>query len=279
MYQEPRDACTGRGPGLEQLRPTVQAGLAQQRTALGAPRAPHLQTSHCGVGLAEVVGDGCVRESCLGIRTLGSSRDAMAQGPPTGLEPPLGHCGECPSRNQICLLRSEVGDIHPGLAWGAALQYDPFQESLQVPGPREQPPGAQHVRSRPWSPALSPCSPHPAPGGGWGVLGGAGPGQESGPSRGEGARCPGRRVQRPWEGSVLSDPWWEQVALTPWVCWELWAGKDVCPFLSVVQQWVASGLLRWAHAAGWAGTLDGQRPVRLQGPEAGAAGLWTRGSA
>ncbi|MXQ84124.1 hypothetical protein E5288_WYG012060 [Bos mutus] len=117
MYQEPRDACTGRGPGLEQLRPTVQAGLAQQRTALGAPRAPHLQTSHCGVGLAEVVGDGCVRESCLGIRTLGSSRDAMAQGPPTGLEPPLGHCGERPSRNQICLLRSEVGDIHPGPAW------------------------------------------------------------------------------------------------------------------------------------------------------------------
>ena len=147
MYQKPRDACTGRGPGLEQLRPTVQAGLAQQRTALGAPRAPHLQTSHCGVGLAEMVGDGCVRSSCLGIRTLGSSRDAMAQGPPTGLKLPLGHCGERPSRNQICLPRSEVGDIHPGLAWGAALQYDPFQESLQVPGPREQPPGAQHVHT------------------------------------------------------------------------------------------------------------------------------------
>ena len=80
-------------------------------------------------------------------------------------------------------------------------------------------------------------------------------------------------------GSVPSDPWWEQVALTPWVCWELWAGKDVCAFLSVVQWWAASSPLRWAHTAGWTGPLDGQRSVSLQGPEAGAADLRTQGSA
>lgn len=142
--------------------------------------------------------------------------------------------------------------------------------SPRLPNMRTHGPGAQ--------PCL-PAAPTLRQAGGGEVLGGAGPGQESGPSWGEGARCPGSGVQRPREGSVLSDPWRERVALMPWACWELWAGKDVCPVLSVVQQWAASGPLRWAHAAGWAGGLDGQRPVRLQGPEAGAADLWTRGSA
>lgn len=49
-----------------------------------------------------------------GIRTRGFSRDARAQGAPTGLELPLGHCRERPLRNQICLPRLEVGGIHPG---------------------------------------------------------------------------------------------------------------------------------------------------------------------
>lgn len=48
--RDPVTPALGRGPGLEQLRPTVQAGPGQQRTALGAPCAPHLQTSHRGVG-------------------------------------------------------------------------------------------------------------------------------------------------------------------------------------------------------------------------------------
>lgn len=192
MYQEPRDACSGRGPGLEQLRLTVQAGLAQQRRALGAPRAPHLQTSPCGIGLAEMVAAGGETDACerpaWGFGPMAPPGMRWPRGPPTGLELPLGHCGERPSRNQICLPRSEVGGIHPGLAWGTALQYDPSQESLQVPGPREQPPVTQHVHSRPWSPALSPCSPHPAPGR-WG----GGPGR-GGSWAGE-RSLPGRRSQ------------------------------------------------------------------------------------
>ena len=64
-----------------------------------------------------------------GIRTHSSSRDALAQACPAGLELPLAHCGKRPSQSQVCLPRSEVGGIHPALAWGTALQYDPSRES------------------------------------------------------------------------------------------------------------------------------------------------------
>lgn len=59
--------------------------------------------------------------------------------------------------------------------------------------------------------------PHLTPG--WGVLGRRGEGKEPDVRGGAVGAL---------KGSVLSDPWWEQVALTPWACWELWAGKDVC---------------------------------------------------
>lgn len=86
MYQGPCDACTGRGPGLEQLRPTVQAGPGQQRTALGAPCAPHLQTSHRGVGLAETVGAGRETDACeraaWGFGPVASPGMCGPRGPP-----------------------------------------------------------------------------------------------------------------------------------------------------------------------------------------------------
>lgn len=129
-----------RGPGPEQLRPRVQAGPGQRRTALGAPRAPHLQTHLCGVGLTETVG--------VAGRPMSVS-DLPGDPGPRLLPGCAGPGAPCRPRSSSSPLWEasltkpglppEVGGIHPASAWGTALHYDPSRESLQMPGLGEQP--------------------------------------------------------------------------------------------------------------------------------------------